>query len=125
MENSQSLDAKTATADGTLSIALGGRLSRRTIFIALAVAGVASGLFWSWDWLVAVGLSSFVVALLPCAAMCAAGLCASRLGQKGSCSSSAEAPAAKETGDSVTARMSEPESGQASADVDPLRGDRS
>ncbi|MGN2393401.1 hypothetical protein, partial [Pelomicrobium sp. G1] len=97
MENAQPLEAKATAADQAQPIAPIGRLSRRTIFIALTVAGVSSGLFWSWDWLVTVGLSSFLVALLPCAAMCAAGLCASRLGQKGFCSSSAATPPAKGT----------------------------
>ena len=127
MENAQPIEAKAVAAEGTQSIAPAGRLSRRTIFIALAVAGVGAGLFWNWDWLVAAGLSSFIVALLPCAAMCAAGLCASRLGQKGSCSTSAAAPPAKEaegTNDVLADRTLEPESDQPPAGAGAPRGDR-
>ena len=54
---------------------LGGRLNRRTALVIWAAGGIGIGLFLGWDWLVAAGLSSIVVALLPCAAMCAAGLC--------------------------------------------------
>ena len=39
-------------------------------------------LFFGWDWLVAAGLATFIVALAPCAVMCALGLCASRMGKK-------------------------------------------
>lgn len=127
MENSQQLDAGTATPDGRQPVGPGVRLGRRAIFIALAVAGVVAGLFWNWDWLVAAGLSSFIVALLPCAALCAAGLCASRLGQKGSCSSSAAAPPTKEaegTNDVLAARTLEPESDQPPAGAVAPRGDR-
>ena len=31
-----------------------------------------------WDWLVAAGLATTIVALAPCVAMCALGLCMSR-----------------------------------------------
>jgi hypothetical protein len=58
------------------------RLDRRTVLIGFTVAGVTTRLFFGWDWLAAAGLTSFAVGLLPCAAMCAAGLCANRLGGK-------------------------------------------
>ncbi|HXM82873.1 MAG TPA: hypothetical protein VN929_13215 [Burkholderiales bacterium] len=60
--------------------ALGGRARRQTALTVLAVAGGASGLILGWDWLVAAGVSTFIVAVLPCVAMCALGLCASRMG---------------------------------------------
>ncbi|MBA4742770.1 MAG: hypothetical protein H2060_08700 [Azoarcus sp.] len=40
---------------------------------ALALAAVAA--FLGKDWLAGIGLSSLALALLPCALMCAAGLC--------------------------------------------------
>lgn len=58
-------------------ITLGDRLSRRVALVAWSAAGVGLGLFSSWNWLVAAGLSSVVLGILPCAAMCAAGVCAS------------------------------------------------
>lgn len=66
-------------------ITLGRQFQPRTRFIALAAVGIGAGLFLGWEWLAAAGLASFVVGLLPCAAMCAAGLCANRFGGKGGC----------------------------------------
>ena len=41
----------------------------------LLVAAVAAGVFLDWKWLVAVGAAPIILAVLPCAAMCAIGLC--------------------------------------------------
>ncbi len=57
-------------------LTLGDRFSRRVAVVALSAAGVGLGLLFSWNWLVAAGLSSVVLGILPCAAMCAVGLCA-------------------------------------------------
>lgn len=50
---------------------LGGR--RGIILLALAAARV--GLYLGWGWLAAVGHAPLLLALAPCAAMCALGLC--------------------------------------------------
>ncbi len=45
---------------------------------ALAVGGIAlagAGLALGWEWLAAVGALPVLLSLLPCAAMCALGLC--------------------------------------------------
>ena len=60
---------------------LGGR--RGLIIATLAAAGV--GLALNWSWLVAIGVAPLLISLAPCAAMCALGLCMSRMGGK-SCS---------------------------------------
>jgi hypothetical protein len=39
---------------------------------------VALALYAGWDWLVAAGLATTIVALAPCLAMCALGLCMGR-----------------------------------------------
>lgn len=57
-----------------------GGFNRRILYIGLALAAGA-GMFLGWDWLVGVGLSTFIIALLPCLVMCAVGLCAMRMGQ--------------------------------------------
>ena len=50
------------------------RLQRRTwMLIGLAVLAVA--LYWQQSWLAALGVAPFLIALLPCMAMCALGLC--------------------------------------------------
>lgn len=51
---------------------------RRSWWIA-AVLALAAGAMLSWSWLVAIGLAPLLVAALPCAAMCALGLCMNRM----------------------------------------------
>lgn len=60
---------------------LGDRLGRRTAIVAWLAAAIGVALFAGWSWLVAAGLSTIVLAVLPCVAMCALGLCASSSGQ--------------------------------------------
>jgi len=67
---------------------LGGR--RGVIAALMLVAGLGIG--FGWSWLVAIGIAPVLVAVLPCAAMCALGFCASRL-RGPSCSSEADAQA--------------------------------
>jgi hypothetical protein len=43
-----------------------------------AVVAVPIALYAGWDWLVAAGLATTVIALAPCLAMCALGLCMRR-----------------------------------------------
>lgn len=69
-------------------LTLGDRLGRLSAIVVWLTAAVGIGLFFGWSWLVAAGLSSVVLAILPCAAMCAAGLCMGRSGSKCSDSSS-------------------------------------
>ena len=64
------------------------RLGWRGLTILLA-AGVAAGVFLDWKWLVAVGAAPIIIAVLPCAAMCAIGVCAMG-GSKASCSKTPE-----------------------------------
>ncbi|MFQ5784935.1 MAG: hypothetical protein ACE5H8_08940 [Alphaproteobacteria bacterium] len=60
-------------------------LGRRRSLIVLAGALLVAGLALNWSWLVAAGLAPIVLALAPCAAMCALGLCTNKAGGK-SCS---------------------------------------
>ncbi len=50
---------------------LGGRIG----LVAVAAAALGLGAYYNWGWLVAVGLAPIILAALPCAAMCALGLC--------------------------------------------------
>jgi hypothetical protein len=68
---------------------LGGRTGVIVSLVLLAALGLGLG----WSWLVAVGIAPLLVAVLPCAAMCALGFCASRLGRR-SCASEVDAKAA-------------------------------
>jgi len=60
----------------------GGRVRPRTTLIVLGVLAVGTGLFFGWSSLAALGLTTFIVSLLPCLAMCALGVCAARMGRK-------------------------------------------
>ena len=62
------------------------RLGGRRALILLAIAAVGGGIAFGWNWLVAIGVAPILLALAPCAAMCAAGVCMARTGGK-SCSS--------------------------------------
>ena len=56
-------------------------VGRGTTLTVLAVGGVGAGLVLGWDSLVALGVSGLILSLLPCLAMCALGICASRMGK--------------------------------------------
>ena len=62
--------------------------------IALIALAVVIGAALNWSWLVAVGIAPLLITMLPCAAMCALGLCMNRM-VGGSCAtetSSVETP---------------------------------
>jgi hypothetical protein len=50
--------------------------------IVLTVAALGAGVFFNWGWLVAAGIAPLLLALAPCAAMCALGLCMNKAGAK-------------------------------------------
>jgi len=56
-------------------------LSGRRGLILLTVAILGAGLVLNWSWLVAVGVAPLLLALAPCAAMCALGLCMNKMGK--------------------------------------------
>ena len=60
-------------------------LTNRKVLAVLAVVVVGAGLALNWGWLVAAGIATILIALAPCAAMCALGLCMKGMGGK-SCS---------------------------------------
>lgn len=60
---------------GDLLRGLRARLSGRRGLIVLAIVTVGIGIAFSWGWLAAVGMAPILLALAPCAAMCALGMC--------------------------------------------------
>ena len=96
--------SESKTAGRQLSLAQTARalvlhyLGNRKVLALLAVVLVGTGLALNWSWLVAAGIAPVLLALAPCAAMCALGLCMSRMGGK-SCSDGKFAPnaASKDT----------------------------
>ncbi|QND68455.1 hypothetical protein HB777_33945 [Mesorhizobium loti] len=51
---------------------------RRGLIAAGAVIAVA-GLAFNWTWLAVAGIAPLLISVLPCVAMCALGLCMSRM----------------------------------------------
>lgn len=64
---------------------LGGRRG----LLLLAGTALAAGLAFDWSWLVAAGIAPLLLTALPCVAMCALGLCMTRMGNR-SCSGAPE-----------------------------------
>lgn len=62
-------------------------LGTRKVLVVLAAAAIGAGLALNWGWVAAAGIAPILLALAPCAAMCALGLCMSKMGGK-SCSDS-------------------------------------
>jgi hypothetical protein len=54
---------------------LGGRRGLIAIAVIMLLLDIALG----WSWLVAVGVAPLLLGLMPCAAMCALGLCMNRM----------------------------------------------
>ncbi len=57
---------------------LGGR---RGLLIFGGIA-LAAGLMLNWSWVMAIGLAPILIALAPCAVMCALGVCMHKMGNK-------------------------------------------
>ena len=82
MENVRNVEANTAAAQVYCApAAKSGWQNPRNLLIGVAIAGGAGALVLGWDWLVAAGVASIILAVAPCLAMCALGLCASRIGK--------------------------------------------
>lgn len=71
-------------------------LGSRTGMFAMAAVTLGAGAYFNWGWLVAAGVAPLIVGILPCAAMCALGLCM-RGGSKPQ--SDAQAPDGNSAGD--------------------------
>lgn len=86
---------KRTAANATPRIPLSHRvlwLSKRRIVLLTSFGALAAGLALNWGWLTAVGAAPILIALAPCAAMCALGLCMRGGGTK-SCATHGETDA--------------------------------
>jgi hypothetical protein len=66
---------QSASSPGPLRGYLGRLLRNRLALIAFAVGLLGLGAALNWSWLVAIGVAPIILAVAPCALMCAAGLC--------------------------------------------------
>lgn len=51
------------------------RVKSRQGLIAIVLIMIAAGLAFNWSWLLAIGVAPVLIGILPCAVMCALGLC--------------------------------------------------
>jgi hypothetical protein len=70
--------APAATQEASCCAVPAKQASLRPWLIGGAVLAVPLLLYGGWDWLVAAGLSTFIIAMAPCLVMCALGLCMAR-----------------------------------------------
>ena len=54
-------------------------LGRRWVLLLLGGLVLAIGAYLNWGWLVAAGVAPILIAVAPCAIMCALGLCAMKM----------------------------------------------
>jgi hypothetical protein len=50
-------------------------VATRKARLILILAFMAIGMYFNWGWFVAAGVAPIILTLLPCAAMCAMGMC--------------------------------------------------
>jgi hypothetical protein len=55
--------------------ALRGLLRKRAGIVLAAALAIGGGLYFGWGYVLAAGLAPLILAVAPCAAMCAFGLC--------------------------------------------------
>jgi len=79
---SHSTEAKELSLGQTAAALFRYHVFNRTALAIVALAVIGAGLALNWSWLVAAGIAPILVALAPCAAMCALGLCMGRMGGK-------------------------------------------
>jgi len=83
MTNSQSADATARSPEPSSIETIRRYLGGRWGLLAVAAAAIVAGLAFNWSWLVAIGVAPLIIGVLPCAAMCALGLCMMGMGRKG------------------------------------------
>ena len=54
-------------------------LGNRWVLLALGALVLVIGAYLNWGWLVAAGIAPILIAVAPCAIMCALGLCAMKM----------------------------------------------
>ena len=75
MNTSESSNATETSLTQDLFYAARYYLGGRRALILLTAAALGAGAAFNWGWLVAIGAAPLLLALAPCAVMCALGLC--------------------------------------------------
>jgi hypothetical protein len=79
MSSQDDTPARDALPFRDVALAVRSYLSGRRGLLVLAAIVLIAGLALNWSWLVAAGIAPVLLALAPCAVMCAAGLCMNRM----------------------------------------------
>ena len=74
----ESAEARDASSGDGLISRIRGRVGKRGVLVLAAVAVFIAAAAFNWSWLVAVGMAPLLLALAPCAVMCALSLCKGR-----------------------------------------------
>ena len=80
MTNAQPTDTSDQSLTRDILYALRYYLGRPRRLIILAVILIVGGVALNWGWLVAAGFAPILIAFLPCAGMCALGMCMHKMG---------------------------------------------
>jgi hypothetical protein len=75
MTNSKTIDPSQPSILRLVIAVLRAWAGSRLGLILIAGVAIVAGLGFNWSWLVAAGLAPLILGVLPCAAMCALGLC--------------------------------------------------
>lgn len=62
-------------------------IKRNAAVMACVVAAIGIGVYFGWSSIATLSVTTFIVSLLPCVAMCTLGACAERMGSKASAQS--------------------------------------
>ena len=93
MINSRSADATARSPEPSSIETIRRYLGGQWGLLAFAAAAVVAGLAFNWSWLVAIGVAPLIIGILPCAAMCALGLCAMQMGRTAAVTGQSSDPA--------------------------------
>lgn len=87
----------TKTEEMSLAGTIGGLtrhyLGGRRGLMLLGGTAVVAGIVFNWSWFVAAGLAPLLLAIAPCAAMCALGLCMNKMMGSKSCATESSSDA--------------------------------
>ncbi len=111
MSNASSINKPDGSLARDLRDAITYYLPGRRALIVIAALAIAGGVALKWDWLVAAGISSTLLALLPCAIMCVLGLCMRKMsgGSSGCCATDSVQPSRSQVAEFPHAERAQPE----------------
>jgi hypothetical protein len=93
MTNFRSADATARSPEPSSIETIRPFLAGRWGLLTVAVVAIVAGLAFNWSWLVAAGVAPLIIGVMPCAAMCALGLCMMGMGRKGAVTGQSSDPA--------------------------------